>query len=237
MLELHYDLLEDDEAKQLRDAIATDPEVASEWAATLRVAGKLADAAKFESAELPEVNLGRLVKEKPSSNGSESSDDHPIIARVMESDSPNNRQVSSTRRASEDGPLNRARSWPWWASTSGLAATAAAIGMLVIGSWYFDRVPARPMSVIAVQAQAVPSHDRPIRQRVSVCHQTAGRIVIVGWRSTGHSGHAFVLGACSQHNSVCRYDANGQRWGRQDHAACGTGDPQRRNAACDGQSD
>ena len=60
LLELHYGLLEDHEAAALRAAIATDPEVASEWAATLRVAGKLADAARFEHAELPTVNLGAV---------------------------------------------------------------------------------------------------------------------------------------------------------------------------------
>ena len=78
------------------------------------------------------------------------SDDDPMIARVVPSDSANSNVASETQ-------VTRARSWPWWTSTSGLAATAAAIGMLVIGWWYADRVPARPMSVIAVQAEAVPS--------------------------------------------------------------------------------
>ena len=51
LLELHYDLLDEDESEQLRSAISTDPEVAAEWAATLRWAGKLADAAKIEVAK------------------------------------------------------------------------------------------------------------------------------------------------------------------------------------------
>ena len=53
LLELHYDLLDEGEAQQLRAAIESDPDVAGEWAATLRLAGKLTDAAKFEAGKLP----------------------------------------------------------------------------------------------------------------------------------------------------------------------------------------
>ncbi|TWU41134.1 MG2 domain-containing protein [Novipirellula artificiosorum] len=46
LLELHYDLLDPEEANELRGQIASDPEVASAWAETLRLASKIADAAK-----------------------------------------------------------------------------------------------------------------------------------------------------------------------------------------------
>ncbi len=47
LLELHYDLLDEDEARTLRTAIESDAEVASEWATTLQLASKMASAAKL----------------------------------------------------------------------------------------------------------------------------------------------------------------------------------------------
>ena len=47
LLELHYDLLDEEEARALRTAIESDAEVAGEWATTLRLAGKMASAAKL----------------------------------------------------------------------------------------------------------------------------------------------------------------------------------------------
>ncbi len=64
LLELHYDLLDEQEANHLREAIATDPEVAAHWADTLRLAGKLADAAKFEGAVLPAIDLVGLANSR-----------------------------------------------------------------------------------------------------------------------------------------------------------------------------
>ncbi len=47
MLELHFDLLEESEAAKLRHEIATDPQVAAEWASILELATKLRAAAKL----------------------------------------------------------------------------------------------------------------------------------------------------------------------------------------------
>ena len=49
LLELHYGLLDDEEADALRRRIETEPEVAMKWASALTLAGKFAEAAKVEA--------------------------------------------------------------------------------------------------------------------------------------------------------------------------------------------
>ncbi|TWT82499.1 MG2 domain protein [Planctomycetes bacterium CA13] len=54
LLELHYDLLDQDEAQKLRQRISTDPQVAAEWSETRKLADKLAEAAQIpRSASIP----------------------------------------------------------------------------------------------------------------------------------------------------------------------------------------
>ena len=60
LLELYYDLLDEDEAQAWRDRIGSDPKVAAAWAETLRLAGKLASAAKIEGTPLPEIDTSRI---------------------------------------------------------------------------------------------------------------------------------------------------------------------------------
>lgn len=178
LLELHYDLLDEEEASKLREAIATKPDVAAEWAATLAWAGKLADAAKLDGSALGKVDLtARLVDSPPSSNGNTLTDD-PIIARVV-GQAPSPAQPAPARRgdagADESGPTSqpaRPQTSPsdrppvsrdagrrWWVRSTVLAATAAAIGMMVIGSSYLDRIPASPMAVVRLEAQPLAAGE------------------------------------------------------------------------------
>ena len=60
LLVLHYDLLDEEQATAVRSAIETDPNVASEWAATLRLVGKIADATTANSRR----NTGCLAKQQ-----------------------------------------------------------------------------------------------------------------------------------------------------------------------------
>lgn len=55
LLELHYGLLDNDEAIELRSRIDNEPEVAATWDETLQLAGKLASAAKVDGATLPDI--------------------------------------------------------------------------------------------------------------------------------------------------------------------------------------
>ncbi|MCG8651086.1 MAG: hypothetical protein MI861_14710, partial [Pirellulales bacterium] len=158
LLELHYDLLDEQEAARLRAAIQSDPEVAAEWAKTLRLAGKIADAAKLEKTKLPNVDLAGLVNTPPSRNGRLDSpvepgpdpvgpdpvNPDPVVATVVEQPAP--RQVASKK------PAATAKSW--WLRSGVVAAVAASIGFLVIGSWYMRNAPAEPQAVLRLQAQA-----------------------------------------------------------------------------------
>ena len=150
LLELHYDLLDESEASRLRAAIETDPDVATEWAATLRLAGKFDGAAKFEggkSSKLNFVGASGFIHAKPSSNGSASSDIEPVITQLVETSSTLN------IKAADDNKVSPADTWRWWIGSTGLAATAAAIGLVVIGSWYAGRVPEAPLAVVRMQAE------------------------------------------------------------------------------------
>ena len=97
LLELHYDLLDAEESQKLREAIATDPEVAAEWATTLALAGKLANAAKFEGANAPRLDLSRLITAVPSANGSAEADgetsDSPALAELVDKAADEKRQL------------------------------------------------------------------------------------------------------------------------------------------------
>jgi hypothetical protein len=182
LLELHYELLDDDQAARWRAAIATDPEVASEWARTLRLAGRLADAAKIEmpsiqNSLLEQTRIAETQTEKiepaatvavdvvtpqPSSNGRpQVATDDEVLVAVEVTDPPSHAKdragdavvtVNSVDRKPSD-------SIRWWLGSAMVAATAAAIGCLVIGSWYLERLPAAPTAGLRLQAQATPGHE------------------------------------------------------------------------------
>ena len=171
-----------------RAAIATDPEVAAEWARTLQLAGQLANAAKIE---IPAVRDELRVKTpaeqvrsqasnldvskhaaatdsgaglpRPSQNGQLNSGDDVITATLQGAD----RQTRQAPAAdSSDGVATTntlhqksSLSLRWWLGSGMLAATAAAIGCLVIGSWYLERLPEAPAASLRLQAQATPGHQ------------------------------------------------------------------------------
>ncbi|OYP35040.1 MG2 domain-containing protein [Rhodopirellula sp. MGV] len=57
LLELHYGLLDDDEAETLRGRIETESDVATCWAETLVMVGKIAQAAKLDASNEPPVGV------------------------------------------------------------------------------------------------------------------------------------------------------------------------------------
>ncbi|MCC9600827.1 hypothetical protein LOC67_09640 [Stieleria sp. JC731] len=57
LLELHYGLLDDDEADELRRRIETEPHVAAQWAETLVMANKFAQAARRDASKESPVGL------------------------------------------------------------------------------------------------------------------------------------------------------------------------------------
>ena len=67
LLELHYDLLDEPEATELRAAIVSDADVAAEWANTMKLAGKIADAAKLPVQSGPKTLAANPVPNKSQS--------------------------------------------------------------------------------------------------------------------------------------------------------------------------
>jgi hypothetical protein len=146
LLELHYDLLDDEQAKSLRSAIQSDPRVASAWATTLRLADQFADAAKMdgpasiESSPIDMAALIELAETPPRGNGAIAP---PSKTAVAES-------ISEPR-----GTVTPVQKRSWWIRPTMVAATAAAVGLMVVSFWYLDRVPEAPMTLLRVQAEAI----------------------------------------------------------------------------------
>lgn len=146
LLELHYDLLDDEQAKSLRAAIQSDPKVASAWATTLRLADQFADAAKTDqptNIDLSPINMGTLIElaeAPPRENGASAS--ASTKAAVKSSTQLPNDAVASLRTGS------------WWIRPTMLAVTAATIGLMVVGNWYMNRIPKAPIALLRIQAEA-----------------------------------------------------------------------------------
>ena len=63
LLELHYGLLDDAEAQDLRARIETESSVAMRWAKTLELAGQFASAANL--AGVPDVDTAKVTAPQP----------------------------------------------------------------------------------------------------------------------------------------------------------------------------
>ena len=161
LLELHYDLLEHNEAQQLREQIQNDPEVAAAWADTLRLAGKLASAARIEGVQLEEIQLPKIHQ----------SEVHPSEIQSREALSSEDAVANRHRKQVVDAPVvaNGAvspdtskatahSSRRFWISSIGLFATAASIGFMILGARYFERAPARPRVGVQMEAQPAIAH-------------------------------------------------------------------------------
>ncbi len=149
LLELHYDLLDQREASYWRERIGSDPEVAAAWAETLRLADKLASAAKIEGAPLPDIDKTSLDQADPNHNGAVKSS----VGAALGIDD------SADRSSTKPANTNRGFTRTWWVASFGMLSTAAAIGLMVTGLRYVDRMPARPDAAIRLQAEVVPGHQ------------------------------------------------------------------------------
>ena len=146
LLELHYDLLDDSEAQQWRQRIATDPDVASAWAETLRLAGKMANAAKIQGVALPKMDKDAI----------KSSADNNI-----ESQEPGSARFQSVELASKVEqaeptlqPAPARISKRWWAISVGMLATTAATGLMIVGLRFQKQAPSRPAPALQLHANA-----------------------------------------------------------------------------------
>lgn len=147
LLELHYGLLDDEPADELRRRIATEPVVASLWAETLSAADQFAKVAKLETKIEPpplwypdRLPLGR----------SGSGNENPVHARK---------------------PLRSV-----WKGPTLAAVIAASIAMMIVGAGYFNSVPPRPRAALYVQAdlESSPALQSPASVRITTKRTNGG---------------------------------------------------------------
>ncbi|MEO1528251.1 MAG: MG2 domain-containing protein, partial [Planctomycetota bacterium] len=161
LMELHYGLLEDDEAIALRRRIEAEPLVARLWAETLSTAGKFAEAAKVQT---PQASL-----ERPENNG-----------RLVRSVSPRQEQRPSDSdqkpaATSHPVPPTPSRFGRWWFAS---LATAASIAIAVVGFRHLDEWPQSPAGKLQVAirsvdgSRATSNNEFLIRTSESVPEQT-----------------------------------------------------------------
>ena len=159
LLELHYGLLDDEQAAELRSRIASDSEVAMAWAQTLRLAGKMASAAKIESEETDlNLQVNKLVlDDKASVKSSKPSDS--AVSRNGATES-----VASSLRLPPTQPLREQIAQKaeakitgrWLAVSLGLLGLAASVAITVVGVRYIQVAPSRPVAQMQLQATAAP---------------------------------------------------------------------------------
>ncbi len=140
LLELHYDLLDPNEADQLRHRIETEAEVATAWADTLRLVGKLASAARIDGV------LDDAAK-TPLTVPANDIDTNPSIA-----------SISPTPTRSPTPTSTRHDRQRFWIRTAVAFAIAASIGFVILGSRYAQRLPQRPKPVLQMQATSTITH-------------------------------------------------------------------------------
>ena len=197
LLELHYDLLDSDKATQLRHAIETDPDVAFEWASTLRVAGQFSDAAKLQDAtEFQQVA-------QPKSRLLESSES---VTPSQDGIAPTN-QPGSIKEASANHVVKEGSATGWLRSTA-IAATAAMIGMLVLGFGYLGRIPDAPHAVVAVKGETGSRGFCDDGQCVPFCHHTDERGTVIRERFFGCACVPLVRRDLPEFDPLLRFNAD-----------------------------
>ena len=180
LLELHYGLLDDAEAQDLRARIETESSVAMRWAKTLELAGQFASAANL--AGVPDVDTAKVTAPQPNEPANriaEPADRTEPANRItpIATDSKhetqtasnvqldlNGRSVSippmkpvkakSTEEATfEQFTKQRKRHWRWVMIASGLAACF----LVIIFGRFFNGIPASPAMALRIEASSATS--------------------------------------------------------------------------------
>ncbi|MCA9137224.1 MAG: hypothetical protein KDB00_10705 [Planctomycetales bacterium] len=149
LLELHYALVDDDEAAELKRRIETDPKVAKLWAETLVVAGKFAEAAKVSEA----ANVTEQAKVTRQATGA-----IPIEPPPRSNESPT--KLAKTDDIDRDSAYRTKRFLKLWL---GSLATAAAFVIGISLVRYFGQLPDSPPNMLRVAVQPVAGSETEVR--------------------------------------------------------------------------
>ncbi|TWT92394.1 MG2 domain-containing protein [Stieleria varia] len=169
LMELHYGLLDDSEAAELRGRIAKDPAVATAWATTLQLAGKITEATKVQPTGDLATSMGALQTAFKADDGRDVNDrDEDALPAHAEANHPG-----------EGGNAG------FWITAFATLATAACLAVMVTGYRYQQSLPAAPPAALQVRAQSVEpekataSHEfRFTTMRLSARGSTASSIVV-----------------------------------------------------------
>lgn len=201
LLELHYGLLEDTEAQNLRTLIETDVEVAKAWAKTLEMAGQFANAAKLAGAA-DVANVGNRLRppvvSQPGLDDSRMSDSQivksalasiPPLKKTNDHSTTLDRQNAQSQNQSSIAPARLERKPKTdkelaeqvkqrrrWCNRAMVAiASLAALVLVVLSSRYVSEMPTSPATAIRIDAESATGNGLARNSFEFVTSQMASR--------------------------------------------------------------
>ncbi|QEG02666.1 A-macroglobulin complement component [Stieleria maiorica] len=161
LLELHYGLLDEDEAAALKQRIDTDPTVAQVWAETLLVASKLAAAAKVSAPPRVSAAADQKTTVPPAINASIATPP-PAVHDVCSDDATVDVANSPSGSVAAAAPDRFLRLW------IGSLATAATLAIAISTVRYWSERPPTPDADLRVAVQPVSGTDAGARNEFLV---------------------------------------------------------------------
>ncbi|KAA5542246.1 hypothetical protein FYK55_15705 [Roseiconus nitratireducens] len=158
LMELHYDLLDDEEADELRLRIDQDATAARLWRETRVLAGKFADAARLDAAS--------VTLERPAQTASSGRPDNDPFRSSLDADGRTSHVKRATEHADgETAPVGGNRDLRFWL---GMLAVAAAVTVIVTATRYATSLPDSPGDMLQVTLQPVTGSEATARNEFFV---------------------------------------------------------------------
>lgn len=161
LLELHYGLLEQDEASQLRQRIESEADVAKLWAQTLGLADQLSDAAKLadspivEDVEVVPPSLSESIESSLSSTTRVSSDQFETQFHGIDTSPLNGiakQDILGNQQTASDKFKRRKRTYR---NVMKVLASIAALLFIALSVGYLANLPASPAQTVRIDVQSV----------------------------------------------------------------------------------
>lgn len=162
LMELHYGLLDEDEADALRHRIETDPMVARVWADTLVVAGKFAVAAKVQTPVSDHRTRPQSEERIANASSPELTNATPLAAPEL------SRPDDASIAAGDEGPSDTPSTSRFLRIWFGSLATAATLAIVISGLRYFSRLPESPEGAIRIAVQPIAGAEAETRNEFLV---------------------------------------------------------------------
>ena len=168
LIELHYGLLDEREAQELRDRIASSVEVAELWLEAQGFAGKIQQATRSVPTEIEKTDFMELARHvsvlEQAGDDSVQTDAVPSVDDV---------QLKVTPLVKGSGSRVRSAAW-----ATGWAMIAAMIGCLVVGRGYLLRLPPSPVAKTALEIKSLGDHGLTGQLHYQVLTSIVSRTVV-----------------------------------------------------------